>query len=85
MACLDGAKRTSKLIFELATQLIERFADARPFFRWQVLQTAQQQRDRPAAAQGFDPQLFELLHGVGLLDSIQNLSSESFQGIVHRT
>jgi hypothetical protein len=71
--------------FKLAAQLIERFAGARPFFRRQLFEAAQPQRNRAAPAQDFDPQLFELLLGVRSLDSVQKLSAESFQGIVHLT
>ena len=81
----DHAKAFIQARLDFTAQVIELFSGARAFLRGQVLQSAQEESESPLAAQDFDPELLDLRCGARLLDSIQNLSLESFQGIVHRT
>jgi hypothetical protein len=69
----------AQAFFDDAAELVQLLAAARPFFGRHVLHTAQQERDAAAAAQSLDSYLLELRLGAGSLNSIQDLSLESFQ------
>src|SRR5262249_12456005 len=64
-------------------ELVQPLALPRPLLGRDISQATQQQRDFTAPTEDFDSDLFQLLLRIGLLDTIQNLSLESFQRITH--
>ena len=65
-------------LFNEFFELVELLAHLRPLFLGQVLQVSQKERQPSLAAEDFDAHLLDLRFGGRLLDSLQNLSSESF-------
>jgi hypothetical protein len=74
----DRLQLLVEALLERAPDLIELLTGTRALLCGQILEPAQEQGQSPLATQNFDPQLLDLRLGARLLDSIQNLSLESF-------
>src|ERR1043166_8585512 len=80
---LNNVKPFIESLFQNSFDLVELFPRPRSLFRGQILQPSQEKCQSTLAAQKLHAQLFNLRLGGRLLESLQNLSLESFERFVH--